>query len=100
MRYFADTFADSSYVHPSETDGTTDGVSAKVSALTECRGGETIYLLYFILREAKNTSSLFYLIFFVVLHFMESCFLLFWGIKIGKLRFHTFSSRSNAILPI
>ena len=62
MRYFADTFADSSYVHPSETDGTTDGVSAKVSALTECRGGETIYLLYFILRETKNTSSFFYLI--------------------------------------
>ena len=61
MRYFADTFADTQSALPSVSDGWTYELSAKVSALTECRGGETIYLLYFILREAKNTSSLFYL---------------------------------------
>ena len=54
MRYFADTFADTQSALPSGSDGWTDWVSANILPLTESRGGVTIYLLYFILCEAKN----------------------------------------------
>ena len=57
MRYFADTFADTQSVHHQFLlDGRTN-YRQKYRHWQNAAEEETIYLLYFILREAKNTRG-------------------------------------------
>jgi len=72
MRYFADAFADTQSALLSVSDGWMYQLSANILPLTECRGGETIYLLY-ILFCAK-------LKIIIIILFTLLCHLTFYGI--------------------